>query len=79
MRAFMSIQRITVAEALKICTLHGAYASFAEHSKGSISEGKVADFVLLAQDPHQVDPHKVKDLRIVRTVVGGRTVYPKPE
>src|SRR5438132_2682582 len=76
-RAWGENQRITVAEALKVCTLHGAYASFEERIKGSITEGKLADFVILAEDPHKVDPDKIKDIKVVRTVVGGKTVHPK--
>ena len=68
-------QKITVNEALRVCTLHGAYASFEEKIKGSITEGKLADFVILAEDPHKVDPQKIKDIKVVRTVVGGRTVH----
>jgi predicted amidohydrolase YtcJ len=68
-------QRITVEEALRICTLNGAYASFEEHLKGSITPGKLADFVILGRDPHQVDPLTLKDIPIVRTVVGGKTMY----
>src|SRR5262249_43033377 len=68
-------QRITVDEALRINTLHGAHASFEEKIKGSITPGKLADFVVLADDPHTVDPEKIKDIKIVRTVVGGATVY----
>lgn len=70
-------QKIKVEEALRVCTIHGAHASFEEKIKGSITEGKLADFVLLAEDPHKVDPEKIKDIKVVRTVVGGRTVYPK--
>ena len=43
--------------------------------QGSISEGKLADFVVLADDPHTVNPDKIKDIAIMRTVVGGTTVY----
>lgn len=68
-------QKISVDEALRICTRNGAYASFEEHSKGSITEGKLADFVLLADDPHDVDPDAIKHIEVVRTVVGGTTVY----
>jgi predicted amidohydrolase YtcJ len=68
-------QRITVDEALKVNTLNGAYASHEEAIKGSISVGKLADFVVLADDPHTVDASKIKDIQIVRTVVGGKTVY----
>lgn len=68
-------QRITVAEAIKVNTLHGAYASHEEASKGSITPGKLADFVLLSDDPHTVKPDAIKDIRIVRTIVGGSTMY----
>jgi hypothetical protein len=68
-------QRITVDEALKVNTLNGAYASHEEAIKGSITVGKLADFVVLADDPHTVDPSKIKDIQVVRTVVGGTTVY----
>ena len=68
-------QRITIDEALRICTMHGAYASFEEDIKGSISAGKLADFVILADDPHDVDPDEIKNIEIVRTVVGGTTMY----
>jgi len=70
-------QKITVPEALRVCTLNGAYASFEENTKGSIAEGKLADFVILAEDPHQANPERIKDIKVVRTVVGGQTVYPR--
>ena len=68
-------QRISIDEALKICTMNGAYASFEENIKGSITAGKLADFVILAEDPHDVDPDQIKNIEIVRTVVGGTTMY----
>ena len=68
-------QRVSVAQALRICTVNGAYASFEENLKGSIMSGKLADFVLLAEDPHETDPDHIKEIEVVRTVVGGRTVY----
>jgi predicted amidohydrolase YtcJ len=70
-------QKVSVDEALKIATLHGAYASYEEASKGSITPGKLADFAVLERDPHEVDPDRIKDIRVVRTVVGGRTVHPR--
>ena len=68
-------QRITVAEAMRICTLHGAYASFEENTKGSLTPGKLADFVMLEKDPHRADPESIKEIQVVRTVMGGRTTY----
>jgi predicted amidohydrolase YtcJ len=68
-------QKITVDEALRVGTLNGAYAAHEEAIKGSITAGKLADFVILADDPHTVDPDAIKDIKIARTVVGGRTMY----
>ena len=68
-------QRITVDEALRVNTLNGAFATREETIKGSITRGKLADFVMLAADPHSVDPATIKDIKIVRTVVGGQTQY----
>jgi predicted amidohydrolase YtcJ len=68
-------QRITVDEALRVNTINGAYATREESLKGSITPGKLADYVVLAEDPHTVDPSTIKDIRVVRTVVGGATAY----
>jgi predicted amidohydrolase YtcJ len=68
-------QRITVEEALRVNTLNAAYNSHEEAIKGSITPGKLADFVVLLDDLFTVDQAKIKDIRIVRTVVGGATVY----
>jgi predicted amidohydrolase YtcJ len=68
-------QRITVAEALRVNTINGAYATHEEGIKGSITAGKLADFVVLADDPHRVDPNKIKDIAVVETVTGGNTVH----
>jgi predicted amidohydrolase YtcJ len=76
-RTWGANQKIKVAEALRICTLNGAYASFEEHVKGSITPGKFADFVILEGDPHRAEPARIKEIKVVRTVVGGRTVHPR--
>ena len=68
-------QRISVDEAIRVNTINGAYASHEETLKGSITAGKLADFVVLADDPHTVNKEKIKDIQIVRTVVGGTTVH----
>ena len=69
-------QRVTVDEALRIGTLNGARASYEERDKGSITAGKLADFVILERDPHDADPEDIKNIGVARTVVGGRTMHP---
>jgi predicted amidohydrolase YtcJ len=64
-------QKISVSEAIAVNTYNGAWASGEEAIKGSITAGKLADYVVLADDPHAVDIEKIKDIQIVRTVVGG--------
>ncbi len=68
-------QKISVEQALKAYTNGGAYASFEEHSKGSLEKGKLADFVMLDQDLFKVLPEKIKDVKITATYVGGKKVY----
>lgn len=68
-------QRISVAEAIRVNTLNGAYDTHEEDIKGSITPGKLADFIMLAEDPHTIDPSRIKDIQIVRTVVGGKVMY----
>jgi predicted amidohydrolase YtcJ len=68
-------QRISVSEALRICTMHGAYASFEENIKGSLSAGKLADYVMLEDDPHEVEMDSIKNIKVNRTVLGGRVTY----
>ena len=68
-------QRVNVSEAIAINSYNGAWASKEEGSKGSITTGKLADYVILADDPHTVDVDKIKDIQIVRTVVGGQVSH----
>jgi predicted amidohydrolase YtcJ len=68
-------QRISVEEALRVNTLNGAYNAHEEGIKGSITAGKLADFVVLGEDLLTIAADKVKDIPIVRTAVGGKTVY----
>jgi hypothetical protein len=69
-------QKITLDEAIRVNTYNGAYNSREEKDKGSITTGKLADFVVLAEDLHTVAPGKIKDVKIVQTVVGGQVMYP---
>jgi predicted amidohydrolase YtcJ len=68
-------QKISLDEAIRVNTLNGAYNSHEENVKGSISAGKLADYVVLAEDLYSIPVDKIKDVKIVRTVVGGKTVY----
>ena len=64
-----------MTEAMQICTMHGAYASFEEDIKGSLTPRKLADFVILESDPRTVDPDSIVNISILRTVMGGRTTF----
>lgn len=68
-------QRITVAQAMKICTVNGAYASMEENIKGSITPGKLADLVILGADPFDTRADQIKYIPVLRTIVGGKTVF----
>ncbi len=68
-------QKISIDEAIRVNTLNGAYNSHEENSKGSITAGKLADYVVLAEDLYSIPVDRIKDVKIVRTVVGGKTVY----
>jgi predicted amidohydrolase YtcJ len=71
-------QRVSVDEALKVWTLDGAYATFEENIKGSITPGKLADFVVLQMDPRKVPPNTIKDIVVEATYLGGDKVYTAP-
>jgi len=68
-------QKITVEEAIKCYTINNAYASFEENIKGSIEPGKLADFVVLDGDILTIDPVKIKDAKVVMTILGGEIIY----
>ena len=68
-------QCISVEEALRMYTLDAAYAQFEEKIKGSITPGKRADLVMLEEDPFKVNPDRIKDIKLFRTVVAGEAVF----
>lgn len=68
-------QKITVEEAIRVCTLNGAYASWEEPLKGSLEPGKLADLVVLGRNPLTEDPSTLVSIPVERTMVGGRWVY----
>jgi hypothetical protein len=68
-------QRVTMQVALEGFTVDAAWAGFAEDDVGSLEVGKYADFVMLDRDPFAVAAERISDIRVLRTVVGGETVY----
>jgi predicted amidohydrolase YtcJ len=68
-------EKITLEQALHAYTVGSAYAEFAENDKGALSAGRLADFVILSDDPFAVPPERLHELQADVTVVGGRVVY----
>ncbi len=68
-------QRVDVMTALKAMTIWPAWQQFEENDKGSIEVGKLADFVLLSEDPTAIDPEKLAGIKIEGTVKGDNLVY----
>lgn len=70
--SWMRAQRISVAEGLRLITVDAAYGTFEEDVKGSLSPGKLADLVVLSENPLEVAPSRLEDIRVLATIVGGR-------
>jgi len=68
-------QRIPVERALRAITIDAAWQNFQEDAKGSIEAGKLADLVILADNPLTVEPIKIRDINVLETVVSGKTVF----
>lgn len=68
-------QGVTIEQAIRMFTIHGAYASFEESIKGSITEGKLADLTVLSADPRTVAPEDLHTLRADLTMIDGRVVF----
>ena len=68
-------QKVTVEQALHAYTTEAAYASFEEDIKGSFTQGKLADIVVLSNDPIKSSPEQIKDIRVEMTIIGGKVVW----
>jgi predicted amidohydrolase YtcJ len=68
-------QKITVAEAVKAYTQGSAYAEFQENVKGTITVGKLADFVILSEDIFTINPIQIEKVKVVKTIMDGKIIY----
>ena len=68
-------QRVSVDVALRSMTAGPAYAAFQENELGAITVGRTADFTVLSGDPYATAPRDLRKLRVMRTIVGGKTVW----
>jgi predicted amidohydrolase YtcJ len=62
-------------DAIRLYTTHSAYAGFEEAIKGSLEPGKLADLIVLSEDPFEIPPDGLKEVRVVKTLIGGEVVH----
>ena len=72
---FVPAERITVAQAVHAYTVGSAYAVHEDHYKGTLTHGKLADFVTLSEDLYEVAPENIRDVVVTATVVGGAVIH----
>ena len=70
---------LPVWEALKALTINGAYQYFEEDEKGSIVNGKVADFAILDRNPMSVEPEAIRDIRVLATIKEDRLIWKRQQ
>ena len=68
-------QKVTVEEAIKMYTINAAYSAFEEDIKGTITEGKLADMVVVSNNPFEVEPRLLKDIRVEKVILGGKLKF----
>ncbi len=74
-KEYVAGQKISIHQAIAAYTIGSAYAQFAENEKGILAPGMLADFIVLDRDIIDVAPAEILKTRVLRTVVGGQTVY----
>lgn len=72
---FVPEECLSIEEALKSYTINGAYAAFEENIKGSIEVGKLADFVILDKNPLEVPKDKIREIKVLETIIRGKTAF----
>ena len=68
-------ERVSPYNALRSITSWAAYQYFEEDTKGTLEKGKLADFVILDQNPLKIEPLQIKDIKVIQTIKEGNTVY----
>jgi predicted amidohydrolase YtcJ len=68
-------QKISVEEALRAYTTGAAFAGFMENDRGVLRPGMLADFVILEKDIRNIEPAAIRDVKVMKTVVGGKVVF----
>jgi predicted amidohydrolase YtcJ len=74
-KSFFPEDKLTIQQAIAAYTTGAAFAEFAESDKGTLAPGMLADFVVLDRDITKIPPHEILATQVLRTVVGGKTVY----
>jgi len=72
-------EAITVMEGIRMFTINQAYVAFEEDCKGSIEPAKLADLVVLAEDPRTTPPERLKDIQVDVTILDGKVVYDRED
>jgi len=72
---FVPEQRLTVAQVVDGYTMGAAYAGRREKAEGSLEEEKLADLIVVSQNIFEIDPNKIREAKVIATIVGGRVVY----
>ncbi len=71
-------ERVTPLQALRAVTIDAAWQNFEEDIKGSIEPGKLADLVIVTDNPLTMDPEAIVEIEVLQTIVGGISVYVRP-
>ena len=73
------LEKISVEDALRCYTTNNAYAGFQENKLGMLKTGMLADFVVLSDNLLSIAPEKIRDIKVLRTIVNGKEQYVKKD